>query len=81
MQISFNIWDKISKNEKLKKDIFMFKSWTDGITGKCPVCGKEFIKNYKVSNRKIYCSKECRILANKNKKKEIIGQIDIDDIL
>ena len=24
MQISFNIWDKISKNEKLKKDIFMF---------------------------------------------------------
>lgn len=53
--------------EKLKKDISIFKPWNDGVVKKCPVCGKEFINDRTTSNRKIYCSSECRILYNRHK--------------
>lgn len=55
--------------DKLKKDIDIFKTWTEGAHKICPVCGKEFIIDRTVSNRKKYCSTECRLLYNKRKNK------------
>ena len=61
--------------KKLETDILKFKPWTETMTKECPVCGKTFIVSRTTSNRKKYCSKTCRIFANRNK--EIAGQIKI----
>ncbi len=53
--------------DKLKKDISIFKTWNEGAHKRCPLCGKEFIVDRLTSNRKIYCSSECRILYNRHK--------------
>ena len=48
--------------EKLIKDIQNFKPWTERAFKVCPYCGKEFTKDLiRSSNRKKYCSDECRI--------------------
>lgn len=48
--------------EKLIKDIQNFKPWTEKAFKVCPYCGKEFTKDLiRSSNRKKYCSDECRI--------------------
>lgn len=62
--------------KKLETDILKFKPWTETMTKECPVCGKTFIVSRTTSNRKKYCSKTCRIFANRNK--EIAGQIKIN---